>query len=475
MHGLTSQFTDLVSRLGSWGYALVFLVVMLECQALLGLFMPGESLVLVAGFLAGQQALDIRILIATVASAAIVGDTIGFELGRKFGREWLRRHGARVGIRDEHFARIDAFIARHGGKSVFLSHFLHIFRALMPFIAGANRMPYRRFVGYNALGCVLWATIFSLLGYFFGESWPIVEHWIGRAGAIVGAVIVALVILGRLWTWLTQHEIELRNRWAAFLARPAIAAFRRRFAGQIEFIEERLSPGGYLGLHLTAGAIVVLLSGWWFGGIVDLVKHHDPLGSFDYQVVDWFNQHATPTVTDVAIGLTFLGSGTFLTAASLAVGMALLAGRRWHRLATLALTVGGGALLNSGVKHLFQRARPVVEHPLVHLTSYSFPSGHTAGATLFFGLMALFLMQDAARWRWRVLPPLVACLVILLVGTSRVYLGAHYLTDVLGAIALSILWLAFTATAVEVNRRYHETHNGKAPSVRDLDECRPRR
>lgn len=463
MHGLTSHITDLVSRIGSWGYVVVFVVVMLECQALLGLFMPGESLVLVAGFLAGQEALDIRLLIATVAGAAIVGDTIGYELGRKFGREWLRRHGARVGIRDEHFARIDQFIAWHGGKSVFLSHFLHVFRALMPFIAGANRMPYRRFFAFNATGCVAWASIFCLLGYFFGESWPIIEHWIGRAGAIVGAVVVVIIVLGRLWTWLAQHEVELRNRWSSFLARPRIAAFRRTFADEIEFIEERLSPGGYLGLHLTIGAVVVLLSGWWFRGIVEHVVHHDPLGSIDYQLVEWFNAHATPVVTDIAIGLTFLGTATFLGAASCAIGAVYLAERKWYRLVTLALTVGGGALLNSGVKHLFHRARPVLEHPLVHLSSYSFPSGHTAGATLFFGLMALFLMQDAQRWRWRVLPPIVACLLVLLVGTSRVYLGAHYLTDVLGAVALSMLWLAFTVTAVEVNRRYHATHNGVRP------------
>ncbi len=458
MHGVITKFIDLASGLGFWGYVLVFAVVVLECQAVLGLFMPGESLVLVAGFLAGRGGFDIRLMIATVAGAAIVGDSIGYEFGRKFGREWLRRHGARVGIRDEHFARIDRFIARHGGKSVFLSHFLHIFRALMPFIAGANRMPYRRFFVFNASGCVLWASLFTLLGYFFGESWHVIERWIGRAGAIVGAVVVVVFVFGRLWTWLAQHELELRNQWAAFIARPAVAAFRRRFAREIEFIEDRLTPGGYLGLHLTIGAVVVLLSGWWFGGIVEDVIHHDPLVTVDYAVVAWFNQHATPTTTAIAVAVTFGGSGPFLTAASSVAGIVFIVKKAWYRLAALALAVGGGALLNLAVKYLFHRARPVVEHPLVHLSTYSFPSGHTIGATLFYGLVACYLVHDAKAWRWRVLPPLAACVIVLLVGTSRIYLGAHYLSDVLGAMALGILWLAFTVTAIEVNRRYRETH-----------------
>jgi undecaprenyl-diphosphatase len=462
MHRLINEFIDLATRVGHWGYLLVFVGVTLECQAVLGLFMPGESLVLVAGFLAGQGVFDLRYLILTIAAAAVVGDSLGYEFGRHLGREWLRRHGARVGIREEHFARIDRFILEHGGKSVFASHFLHLFRAMMPFIAGSNRMPYGRFFAFNAAGCVVWAAVFASLGYFFGESWTVIEKWIGRAGAIIGAVAVAVLVLVRLWTWLDRHEIELRNRWAAFMARPAVAAFRGRFAREIEFIEERLSPSGYLGLHLTVGALIVGVAAWSFGDIAEDVARQRPLVGVDQRLADWFNFHATPEVTIAAKAITLAGSGVCLWSLSLVYGAWQAWRRKWHRVAALAFAVGGGALLSIGLNHLFQRERPVVPHPLVELTSYSFPSGHAAGATLFYGLVAFYIAHDATRWRWRVLAPLAAGFIVFIVGLARLYLSAHYLTDVLGAVAIGTMWLAFCITAVEVDRRYRETHRPPA-------------
>jgi len=115
------------------------------------------------------------------------------------GRTWLLNTGKRFGLRESHLARVEEFFPRHGGKSVFLSHFLHIGRALMPFLAGSSRMSYLRFACWNAAGCIVWATAFVLIGYFAGESWEIVGKWIGRTGAIVGAITVAGIVGFTLW------------------------------------------------------------------------------------------------------------------------------------------------------------------------------------------------------------------------------------------------------------------------------------
>jgi membrane protein DedA with SNARE-associated domain len=167
---MIENLINIAGRLGHWGYFVVFLVVALECQAFLGLFMPGETLVLAGGFLAGQGVFDLDALIVTVSIAAIVGDSIGYELGRHLGRGWLLRYGPWIGVRQSHLEKVDGYFQRHGGKSVFFSHFMHLLRALMPFMAGASRMRYVPFLIYNALGCILWATLFTLLGYFLGES-----------------------------------------------------------------------------------------------------------------------------------------------------------------------------------------------------------------------------------------------------------------------------------------------------------------
>ena len=186
-----------VDHLGYWGFVIVFLVVLTECQAVIGLLVPGESLVLASGFMAAQGLFGISDLILVVATAAIVGDSISFELGRRLGRDWLLRRGRRFGITSRRLDKVEAFFPRHGGKAVFLSHFLHLGRALMPFLAGASKMHYRRFFSYNAAGCLVWASIFVVLGYIAGESWRLVEKWIGRAGLLFGLlpIIVSATFL----------------------------------------------------------------------------------------------------------------------------------------------------------------------------------------------------------------------------------------------------------------------------------------
>jgi undecaprenyl-diphosphatase len=460
MHDPVTRFVDLATRLGDWGYLLVAVLIVLECQAIFGFFVPGESLVLVCGFLVGQGVFDLDAVIVAICLGAIVGDTIGFELGRHLGLGWLRRHGARFGVRERHLDKIARFIARHGGKSVFFGHFLHFLRALMPYFAGAQGMRYGYFFFFNALGCAIWATGFTLIGYFVGQSWTVVEKWVGRAGAVGGILLVLVIALVRFWSWLVQHETELRADWAALIERPRVAAFRRRFARQIDFVERRLTPGGYLGLHLTVGFVILLVGGWWFEHLARALIADAPMVATDQRLSLWFSQHSVSVFTHAAWVVTSMGSGVCVATLSLGVAALLVWQKRWYRLVTLVLAVGGGSALNVGIKHLFQRERPVFEHPLVVLHSYSFPSGHTMAATLFYGLMAVFIMQSVRRWPWRVLTFVVAIFVIILVALSRMYLGAHYLSDVLGAMALGVMWLATCITAVELNRRYRLEHRG---------------
>jgi undecaprenyl-diphosphatase len=125
-----------------------------------------------------------------------------------------------------------------------------------------------------------------------------------------------------------------------------------------------------------------------------------------------------------------------------------------YRLLALVLAVGGGALLNLALKHLFHRQRPVLENPLVTLSSYGFPSGHTMGATIFYGVLALIITYSIRTWSLRVVVGWLAAFVTALIGASRIYLGAHYFTDVIGAIAIGLTWLSFCWTGVETLRRW---------------------
>ncbi|MBA3273721.1 MAG: phosphatase PAP2 family protein [Chthoniobacterales bacterium] len=152
--------------------------------------------------------------------------------------------------------------------------------------------------------------------------------------------------------------------------------------------------------------------------------------------------------------VTALGSVSSLTVISLFLGIVFALRKAVYPLLLLALTMLGGSVLNMLLKHLFQRQRPAFENPLVTLNSYGFPSGHTMGTTLLCGALALIA---AATLKSRIARASVFCLAaiwVMIIGASRIYLGAHYFTDVIGAIAAGLAWLAFCWTAVETLRRW---------------------
>jgi membrane-associated phospholipid phosphatase len=212
---------------------------------------------------------------------------------------------------------------------------------------------------------------------------------------------------------------------------------------------------GRFGLQLAVGLLIVLLAGWCFSEIAEMLGPRVP--PVDQQVTSWFHQHAQSDLTSVARTITFCGSVGFLSLASICLALCFAWRRAWDRLAEIAIVMLGGSLLNILLKHFFHRQRPVLENPLVTLSSFGFPSGHTMGATLFYGFLALAVARSIRDWRWRATPFIIAALIVCVIGLTRIYLGAHYLTDVLAAIAAGIVWLAFSWTAVETFRRRRQS------------------
>ena len=450
---MLDQLVNFIGSLGHWGYLVIFLVVALECQAGLGFVMPGESLVIVGGFFAEQGLFELPALIMVISLAAIAGDSIGYQLGRRLGRGWLTQHGGRFGLRQEHLDRVDRFFEMHGGKAVFSSHFLHLLRSLMPFVAGSHRMAYPKFLFFNAAGCIVWAGIFTILGYLTGKSWRIAARWIGGASEIIGGMLVLVILVILLWRFLVQHEADFRRRWQKVTNHPRLAALRRRFAPQLAFLSVRLSPQGFLGLHLTIGIFLLIGASWIFGGIAENVMDGDPLTVIDHNLAVWFHQHQTSGLTTTMEIISDLASTPWVTGIALAVTSILCWKRCWYRLLALLLVLPCGMVLDLLLKLAFHRHRPRFADSYLVFHGYSFPSGHTMAATLFYGLLAVFAVIMCKSWRWRVAAVLCSLVLILLVGLSRLYLGAHYLSDVLGAIAAGSAWLALSLTAVDTLRR----------------------
>jgi undecaprenyl-diphosphatase len=219
------------------------------------------------------------------------------------------------------------------------------------------------------------------------------------------------------------------------------------------FAAARFSAEGEFGLHLTVGVVLVLAAAWVFAGIAEDVVEGDRITLLDAWLAQWFHDHASATMTLLMLFISKLQGvpGT--------IAMALLLAWWFHRqrerywLLALAVTVPGGMLLNTVLKVGFHRARPHFDQPLLELSTYSFPSGHTVHATLVYGLLACYLLPRAPAGPWRTAIMAAACLLVALVAVSRMYLGVHYLSDVLAAIAEGCAWLAVCVTGTSTLRR----------------------
>src|SRR6266849_8566992 len=179
----------------------------------------------------------------------------------------------------------------------------------------------------------------------------------------------------------------------------------------------------------------------------------NPLAGPDHQVAGWFHAHLTHTFVSVLRAFTEFGSSEWIGIVLSCLVLFFVFKRWWPSLVTLIVAVPGGMLLNEWLKVVVHRHRPFVDGPFVDWSGYSFASGHTIGATLLYGQLALFVLPAIRRRRWRRLTVATAALFVLLVGFSRIALGAHYLSDVLAGIVLGLAWLSFCLVILKPMRR----------------------
>lgn len=226
------------------------------------------------------------------------------------------------------------------------------------------------------------------------------------------------------------------------------------------FRAARLLPQGAPGLHLTLGALLLAAAVGLFGAIAAAVRDGAAMTQLDLRVALWFHDHAAGWLTPLMLLLTHLHSVAGVAVLGVLLGWYFR--RKGARDWLLALAIGmpGGMLLNVLLKYVFTRARPSFEHPVAQLalSTYSFPSGHTMTATVLYGFIGAYLAAALPKRGARVAAVAGAVCMVLLVGLSRIYLGAHYLSDVLAAVAEGCAWLALCLTAAATLRRRAARH-----------------
>ena len=450
---------DVGTRLGKWTYLLVGTLAFLETGAFVGLVAPGETAVLVGGLVAGQGQIDLFVLIAIVWAAAVAGDVTSYTLGRRLGRNWLLRHGERLKITEERLHQVETFFEKRGGLTILIGRFIGLVRALAPFIAGTSKMPLRQFLPYDIIGAGAWATTFCVLGYVFWQSFDRLTQYVSRGLFAFGTVValgLGLYFLVRLrndpelrrkvHAWLHEREDKAWVRLVLKVAGPAWRMFGRPAAGGLDatarFGLGRLTPGN-LGLELTTliaiagvGAFAVVLIGRVIG------EQGEP--RIDQVAFDIADTMRFEPLTSIVEMFTHLGSSLVMGLLVLVTMLFALQRRRWIEAAALA----AGAVLSFASVHILKGAydRPRPPGALVETFGAAYPSGHAAYAVAMIAC-ATILVRAGVGWAVRSAVLTIAVVLVALVALSRVYLRAHYLTDVLGGVALGLAVWALVGIA----------------------------
>ncbi len=181
------------SSLGDWTYLLVGVNAFLETGAFLGFIAPGETMVLFGGVLAGEGTIDLRTLILVTWLSAMAGDISAYVIGRRYGRDFLLRHGARVKVGEPQVAFVEGFFSRHGRATILLGRWVGVVRPLVPFLAGSSRMRFLEFLVIDIIATLAWAALLCVLGSIFWHNFEELVTLVGRALFIVGTIIAIAV------------------------------------------------------------------------------------------------------------------------------------------------------------------------------------------------------------------------------------------------------------------------------------------
>lgn len=427
MQGLIDAVTAAAAAHPTWAAGLVFLAAAAESLAIIGAIVPGTAIIIAVGALVALGHLNLWAILAATAAGAILGDGLSYWIGHRY-RDRLRGiwpFSRRPGLLE----RGEAFFLRRGASSILIARFLPVIRSTVPIAAGMLGMGAARFYAANIASALVWAPAHVLSGVLAGTA-------LAGAGAIslrLGVAVAVLLALVLATLWALRVGALIGQDWAR-RGRTALAAWatpRRDLlgrAGRYATAPEHagLRVNGLL-VALAAGCLLAFLA--LLEGVVGREEIMRVDGAVLALVSSLHNQWTDP----VMLAATQLGDTAMnLMVSAAMIGWLLL--RRQYRLAVgVLVAVGATAALMTAIKLAVQAGRP----PLVTSIApgFSFPSGHSTMAVVTLGLLA-WLVAGAVGGRWRRLALAPILLLIVLIPFSRVYLAAHWPSDVLGGMLL---------------------------------------
>lgn len=452
------QILPSIQSLGMLGYWIIAAASMFEAYFITGVIVPGTLVVEAGGILVQRGLLDFFDLVWFVAIGSVLGGEASYWTGR-LAKSKLHSQGRLMQSRA--YGRARALFERHGGLALVLGRFLGPIAGLVPLVgalAGINR---RSFVIWNLIGSVPYALIHVAFGYAIGGAIGLFSSTMERY-AVLGAILVLVLVV--IW-WLLLRlfrllPLVLTVAEAVVLsvaAWPPLARFLAAHPRITLFLSRRFDRSHFGGLPLTcltvAFAYVLLI---WVDVTLDFV-FAAPFFAIDQNVAALAHLFWSPVLLRLSAHVTALGDSRVIVALFIAACVWLAAERRWSLMSGLAVAVVGNVVMVAALKLIFARPRPELGYFVE--TTGSFPSGHAAISIAFYGSVAYALFRSGRLSH--VAAILLASLLGFVIGTSRLLLIEHYLSDVLNGWLVGLLWLMVGVTVAEW--RLLQTRPGPLP------------
>jgi len=417
----------------NWILISVFLISLIESLALAGIIVPGVLLLFLVSALAGHLDLPAWSILLSGFIGAVSGDGISFFLGHYF-KSSLRQIWP-FSRYPKTLALGESFFLKHGGKSIFIGRFVGPIRPVLPLIAGMLDMSQLRFTLFNALSALLWAPFYILPGYLTGKAANVVlpEHFYG----ILIGMTISLTLLAWGFRYMSinlQHSSPFYDALIVKQENSAVFNFIYRI-----LTTRRPNPQQHY-FELPLASFSLLLFSVIFFVLWSYITLETNLLSILNKTLLTFSANirdfSIPIIDDVLIRLTLLGDEGFLYLSFSIFVIAMLLKRQFHAAACITIAGLSTALITHALKAYFAIPRP--ELVLSPPSSFAYPSGHSSGSTVLYGLVASFFaqgMQSNHRWKCY----LCFSIPIVLIAFSRVLLGVHWFSDVIGGMTLGLI------------------------------------